>query len=157
MFELKEFWLDLVIRSAILYMAILIILRLRNRAGGQLSPIDQVTLIMLGELAANAATKSDDSVSAAMISMATFVGLSALMNFIAFKSKVGSRIIEGVPRVIVHNGKVNKEGMAEEGINQQELMEAVREAGLASIAQVRVAMVETNGKISVVKACNQGS
>ena len=151
MFELKEFWFDLVVRSAILYIVVLVVLRLRNRAGGQLSPVDQVTLIMLGDIAANATTRSDDSVSAAVIAMCTLAGLSMMMNYMAFKSKTASKLLEGLPRIIVHNGKVNEDGMAKEGVNRHELMEALREAGVASISQVRVAMVETNGKISVVK------
>ncbi len=157
MFELKESWTELVLRSTLLFAFLLIVLRFRNRTGGELSSFDQVILITLGNLVAAAALKSDDSVLAAIISIATFVILSGLINKISYHSRTGSRILEGAPRVLVHNGIIIRESMSNEQINEMELMEAVRTAGIASISDVHVAILETNGQISVVKKSGKQS
>jgi len=151
MWELETSWQELIVRSFFLFVGMLVLFRLTNRGGGELSPIDQVTLITIGNLAASAALKSDDSISAAIIAMSTFVCLSALMNYITYKSRKASRMLEGVPKVLVHNGKILWECMKEERVNEKELMQAMREAGIQSILNVHAAFMEINGRITVIK------
>ncbi|MBA3858205.1 MAG: hypothetical protein C0507_14970 [Cyanobacteria bacterium PR.3.49] len=119
MWELKAFWLEIVMRSTILF--VLVLFRLRNRVGSEISPIDQVVLITVGNLTAAAAIKSDDSMSAAAIAITTFMGLTILMNYLAYKTKIASDLIEGVPKVLVHNGKISWENMKSELLETLEL------------------------------------
>lgn len=151
MFELNVAWWELIVRSTILSFFILILIRASNRGGGETSPSDQVIIITLGNIAASAAIKSDDSVSAAMISMTTFVGISFIVNFAGYKSKMLNKIVEGTPKILIHNGKISEKTRLEEQLSQQDVMKALREAGCLNVSNVHVAMVEANGKISVVE------
>jgi uncharacterized membrane protein YcaP (DUF421 family) len=151
MFELNVSWWELIVRSTLLSVFILILIRASNRGGGETSPSDQVIIITLGNIAASAAIKSDDSVSAAMISMTTFVAISFIFNFAGYRSKILNKIVEGTPKILIHNGKINDRTMLEEQLSQQDVMKAIREAGCLSIANVHVAMIETNGRISVIE------
>lgn len=150
MFELQLPWHELVIRCAVLYCFILLILRLSNREGGEISPVDQVILFTLGDLIASAAVKSDDSLSAAIIAMGTFVGMSYMVNVLSHRFKPVARALDGVPTILVHNGEIKWDNMKKEKITKDELMEAIRASGYASIGGIHVAMLETNGSISVI-------
>lgn len=150
MFELQTPWFELVIRCAILYVFVLTILRLTNREGGQISPVDQVVLFTIGDLIATAATKNDDSLLAAFIAMGTFVTLTYAVNALAYRFKQVGRALDGAPIVLVHNGEIKWDNMNKEKINKDELMSAIRQSGQASISDVHVAMLETNGSISVI-------
>ncbi len=157
MFELQIPWHELVFRCILLYGFILMILRLTNREGGQISAIDQVVLFTIGDLIAAAAVKSDDSISAAFLAMSTFVGMSYLVKFLTFRSKKLERVVEGGPCVLVHNGEILWKNMRQELITKEELMSAIRLSGSLSIANIHVAMVEPNGTISVIKREDSGT
>jgi uncharacterized membrane protein YcaP (DUF421 family) len=150
MFELQLPWQELVVRCALLYAFVLFVLRLSNREGGTISPVDQVVLITVGDLVATAAVKNDDSLTAAFIAVATFVSIGWLVNTLIYKYKPIARVLDGAPLVLVHNGEVKWENMNKEKITMDELMEAVRSAGHASIGEIHVAMLEINGTISVI-------
>ncbi len=150
MFELQTPWHELVLRCILLYVFVLAVLRLANREGGQISPVDQVVLFTIGDLIATAAIKSDDSLSAAFIAMGTFVILTYLVNTFAFRFKPVARVLDGAPIVLIHNGEIKWQNMKKEKITKDELMEAVRQSGQLSIADVHVAMLEINGSISVI-------
>ncbi len=150
MFELQTPWYELVIRCTLLYCFILAVLRLANREGGQISPVDQVVLFTIGDLIATAAIKSDDSLAAAFIAMGTFVCLTFAVNSLAYRFKPVARALDGAPIVLVHNGEIKWENMNKEKITKDELMESVRKSGQVSIADVHVAMLEINGTISVI-------
>jgi uncharacterized membrane protein YcaP (DUF421 family) len=150
MWHLTVPWWEIVLRSMAMSIFVLFLIRLRNRGGGELSATDLVLLFSLGNIAANAAMKSDDSVSAAMISMTTFVATSALFNFIGFKWRRFELLIEGAPKVLIHNGILNEEICRQERLTHQDVMRAVREGGVLSVNNVHVAIIETNGKISVI-------
>ncbi|MBA3856936.1 MAG: hypothetical protein C0507_08530 [Cyanobacteria bacterium PR.3.49] len=150
MFELHLPWHELVIRSAMLYGFVLFILRLANREGGTISPVDQVVLITVGDLVATAAVKNDDSLTAAFIAVATFVAIGWLVNIVAYRYKPVARALDGAPLVLVHNGEVKWDNMNKEKITMDELMQSVRLAGHASVSEIHVAMLEINGTISVI-------
>lgn len=151
MWELSVPWWEIALRSVVLSLFVLFMIRLRNRGGGELSATDLVLLFTIGNIAANAAMKSDDSVSAAMISMASFVATSALFNILGFKFALFDRIVEGSPKILIHNGKLNEKTCKQERLSRQDVMRALRHEGVLSVAGVHVAIVETNGKISVVQ------
>ncbi|PZM83990.1 MAG: hypothetical protein DKT66_04940 [Candidatus Melainabacteria bacterium] len=154
MFELQTPWHELVLRCTLLFCFILTILRIANREGGQLSPVDQVVLFTVGDLIASAAIKNDDSLVAAFIAMSVFVGMSYIVNTLSYKFKPVAKALQGAPLVLVHNGEIKWENMEKEKISKGELMESVRSAGHLSLANVQVAMLETNGTISVISKPN---
>lgn len=112
--------------------------------------MDIVVLTTVGNLAASAALKSDDSITAAMIAIATFVILGIISEFATGKSRLARRILEGSPTLLIHNGRFLETGMQKENVSKADVMESIRAAGLASILDVHAAIIETNGKISVI-------
>jgi len=114
--------------------------------------MDLLTILLLSETVSPALTAEDSSVSAGMIASATLVGLAVLVAILTYRSRVFERVVEGVPAVLVTDGTVHQRVMAAERITQQELEVALRESGVESVSEVRLAVVEPSGKITFIQA-----
>jgi uncharacterized membrane protein YcaP (DUF421 family) len=91
----------------------------------------------------------DNTVLGGIISAATLIALHYGVAYMTFKSKKMERWIEGTPRVLIHNGKVNEDVMRQELLTSHELAASLRAAGCAEIDHMCVATLENNGQINV--------
>jgi uncharacterized membrane protein YcaP (DUF421 family) len=141
-----------IIRAAAVYFFLLIVMRVTGkRQLGQMSSFDVVVLLMISNIVQNAMIGNDNSVTGGFIGAATILGLNYALARLALSNKTIERIIEGSPTVLVHNGKVIEANMHRESVTRDELMAALRRAGILSIGQVRVALLEETGAITAVK------
>lgn len=139
-------------RAAIVYAFLFVLLRfIGKKHVGELAPFDLVVLLILSETVQNAMIGDDKSLVGGLISAATLIGLTQAMNILSWRSRRLSRIIEGTPRVLVRNGRRNRDTMKREQVSISELVEAMRQTGCCSISEVRLAMLENDGKISIVR------
>jgi uncharacterized membrane protein YcaP (DUF421 family) len=99
----------------------------------------------------------DKSLSGGLVSAATLIGLAQAMNYASWRSKRVARVIEGTPKTLARHGRCIREVMHQELVTTSELTEAMRSNGCASIADIRVAILENNGQISIIKREAQGS
>ena len=150
MWKLSVPWWDLVLRAVIVYAFLLIILRLTGRRQvGQLAPFDLVLLLVLSNAVQNAMNAGDNSLLAGIILSVTLISLNMIMANVTWRWRKIEALIEGKPRLLVHNGKLVHEGLARERITKHEMMAALREAGASRLEDVQTAVLETNGHISV--------
>ena len=117
---------------------------------GQLAPFDLVLLLVLSNAVQNSMNAGDNTVAAGFILVATLLAANALMSWITWRSKRAEILVEGQPQILLHNGVLIDRVLAKERITQHELMAAVRQAGLSDLAEVRVAILENNGRINVI-------
>ncbi|BDU73771.1 DUF421 domain-containing protein [Mesoterricola silvestris] len=151
LWTLGQPWWEFVLRAILVYGFLLVILRLTGkRQVGQLSPFDLVLLLVLSNAVQNSMNGGDNTVSAGFILAGTLVAVNALVSWLTYRSKKVQKIVEGNPLVLIHNGKVVPSMLASEEVTQHELMAALRAAGLGSVEEVHVAILETNGHISVI-------
>jgi len=144
-------WWEFVIRALLVYGFLLLVLRMTGkRQVGQLAPFDLVLLLVLSNAVQNSMNGGDNTVSSGFILALTLVGVNALMSYLTFKNKKVELIIEGKPQILVHNGIMDVDVMSREKITHHELMAAIRQVGLVDIEEVRVAILENNGHISVI-------
>lgn len=142
--------LELVVRAALIYIFLIAILRLSGkRQIGQLAPFDLVLLIMLSNAVQNSINAGDSSLIGGMISAVTLISMNWVVSYVTYSNKTLERLIEGKPQILVHNGHVDRKIMEAEKVTQHELEAALRSAGCASVADVRFAILENNGRISV--------
>jgi uncharacterized membrane protein YcaP (DUF421 family) len=131
---------------------LLVLIRISGkRQVGQLAPFDLVLLLVLSNAVQNAMNGGDNSVLGGLISAMTLVGLNYTIGNATYRSKKLEAFIEGRPLLIVHDGKLFEDVMASAQLTHHELNSALRQAGCLSIANVRTAILENNGSISVVK------
>ena len=150
MFNMTVPWWELVIRGAVVYVFLITLLRITGkRQIGQLSPLDLVLLLILSNAVQNSMNAGDNSLIGGLISAATLVALNYLIEYAAVKSKKLEGIIEGRPQVIIHEGKLFEDVIRTAKITQMEVESTLRESGFFDMKDVKLAILENNGKVSV--------
>jgi uncharacterized membrane protein YcaP (DUF421 family) len=144
-------WWELVFRAVVVYLFLLLLLRLTGkRQIGQLAPFELVLLLVLSNAVQNAMNAGDNSLVGGLISAVTLIGLNSLIGYVTYRSQKLEAFIEGRPQVLIHNGKLYPAVMNSARLTHHELSSALRQAGCAAIEDVRYAVLENNGSISVV-------
>ena len=152
----KKPWWEFVLRGAIVFAFLMILLRFAGkRQIGQMTPFDLVLLLVLSNAVQNSMNGGDNSVTAGLILATTLVGINYAVAWIAFRSKTVERLLEGRPVILVHDGKVDQQALAESQMTQHDLEVSLRAAGYAGPHQVRFAVLETTGRVSVIPLHNQ--
>jgi len=152
MFALGVPWWELIVRSAVVYVFLLVILRITGkRQVGQLAPFDLVLLLVLSNAVQNSMNGGDNSLVGGLISALTLIAINYTIGFATFRSKRLEAIIEGRPQVLIHNGKLFEDVMAKAQLTHHELEAALRQSGCANIGDCHSAILENNGTISVVE------
>ena len=144
-------WWELIVRGVVVYAFLLALLRLTGkRQVGQLAPFDLVLLLVLSNAVQNSMNAGDNSLVGGLISATTLVLLNYLVGLATYRSKRMEAIVEGRPQVLIHNGKLFEDVMAGAMLTHHELHAALRQAGCTCVEEVRSAILENNGSISVV-------
>ena len=144
-------WWELVIRSIVVYAFLLLILRISGkRQIGQLAPFDLVLLLVLSNAVQNSMNAGDNSLAGGLISATTLILVNYLVGYATYRSKKLESIIEGRPQILIHDGKLFEDVMASAQLTHHELNAALRQAGCSNVEDVRSAILENNGSISVV-------
>jgi uncharacterized membrane protein YcaP (DUF421 family) len=152
MFEFGIPWWELILRAAIVYVFLLVVLRITGkRQVGQLAPFDLVLLLVLSNAVQNSMNGGDNSLVGGLVSVLTLLSINYVIGFATFRSKRLEAIIEGRPQVLIHNGHLFQDVMAQAQLTHHELEAALRQAGCASIGECHSAILENNGTISVVE------
>jgi uncharacterized membrane protein YcaP (DUF421 family) len=151
MFNLTVPVWELIVRSIAVYVFLILILRVSGkRQIGQLAPFDLVLLLILSNAVQNSMNGGDNSLTGGLISATTLVLINYLVGFATYKSKKLEALIEGRPQILIHNGKLFEDMMANAQITQHELDMALRQAGCSSVSEVYSGILETSGTISII-------
>lgn len=144
--------LEIALRAAIIYFVVLIGIRLTGkRQVGQMTPFDLVVLLLIANAVQNAMTGPDTSVTGGLVAAATLLGVNVVVTRLAWGHKGVRDWVEGTPTLLIDAGKILSANLAKERITQEELEQALREHGIASVAEVSSAVLEVDGSISVLR------
>jgi len=135
----------------IVYTAILIGLRLAGkREIGQMAPFDLVVILLIANAVQNAMVGPDTSVTGGLIAAGVLIvanyGVAQARQRLPFLQ----RALEGTPTLLIHDGKFLRENLRRESLDEDEVLMALREHGVDNVTDVRMAVLETDGSISVV-------
>jgi uncharacterized membrane protein YcaP (DUF421 family) len=151
MFNLSIPWWELIVRGAIVYVFLIVMLRVTGkRQVGQLAPFDLVLLLVLSNAVQNSMNGGDNSLVGGLLSAATLVMLNYFVGWLTNRSRKMEALIEGRPQVLVHDGKLFEDVMENAKLTHHELNSALRHSGCLTIEEVRLAVLENNGGISVI-------
>jgi uncharacterized membrane protein YcaP (DUF421 family) len=141
-----------VLRAAIMYLFILAIMRVMGKKElSGMSAFELVLLIVMGDLIQQAVTQQDSSITAAVLAVSTMALLVVGTSYVSFRFRRTQGITEGMPVVIIREGRVQQQLIRIERLTEDEVREAAREQGIADIRDVAVGILETDGKFSFVK------
>jgi len=144
--------LQIVARTAAVYLALLVGLRLTGkRQVGQLTPFDLLLLLLLANAVQNAMVGPDTSLLGGMVAAAVLFVVNAIVARFALGSRGAAHLFEGTPTLLIDHGHVLEVNLQHEGITEDDLLRALREHGVAEVGSVRSAILEVDGSISVLK------
>lgn len=145
-------YIDITIRAIFAYLALFLLTRLMGkREISQLTFFDYVVGIIIGTVTGSMAvdtTKSPWAILPAVIVFATFQIISS---YLSLKSDKFRKFVDGTPTVLIENGNIIEKNLNKARINSDELLSKLREKKAFTLADVEFAILETDGKISVMK------
>lgn len=145
--------MEIVYRAAVLYLFLFFLMRvLGKKELGQMSAFELVLLLAMGDLVQQGVTQEDYSVIGAMLAIGTFGVLILIGSFVSFRFPGSRPALEGVPVVIVREGRLCEDVMRLERLTDSEVHEALREQGIDDLTDVRIGLLEANGKFSFFTA-----
>ncbi|CAM3886465.1 DUF421 domain-containing protein [Bacillus paramycoides] len=143
-------WVSIIGRTMLLYIIILIIFRLMGkREIGELSVLDLVVFIMLGEMAVVAIENTDKSLWHQLVPMTFLMCIQIILSVISLKFQRFRHLIEGEPAILVNAGKIDEKKMRKQRYSIDDLMMQLREQGVGDVRDVEYAILEPTGRLSV--------
>jgi uncharacterized membrane protein YcaP (DUF421 family) len=143
---------ELIFRATVVYFTLFVLLRFVGKKHvGQLTPFDLVVLLIISETIDASLIGDDHSLVGGLISAATLVAIVQVMGYLTWRNKGTERWVEGSPRILVRHGHIRNDIMAHEQVTRSELAEALRREGCNSVTNVRFAILENDGSITVGK------
>jgi uncharacterized membrane protein YcaP (DUF421 family) len=144
--------MDTVFRALGIYVALMIILRgSGQRSLAQITSFDFVLLLILGESTQQALIGDDYSLTTGVLLIASLVGIDMTFAFLKQRSRTVERLLEGVPLVIVEDGRPLRDRMDKSRVDDTDVLAAARERqGLERMEQIKDAVLERSGGISII-------
>lgn len=145
--------MESVFRVLIIYFFLLVIIRLSGKKTlAESSPFDMVVLLIIGDLVQEAIMDDDYSIMNCIVVVTTLMLLEVTISFIKQVSQKAEKLIDGVPLILINNGEVLKERMKKSRIREEDILESARTThGLERIDQIKYAVLEKSGQISVIE------
>lgn len=141
-----------VIRTILLYIVIILAIRIMGkRQIGELQTSELVVTLLISDIAAIPMQNTEQSLLSGIVPILILIVCEIIISFLMLKRAGFRRIICGKPIVIISDGKINQSEMHRLRMSTEDLSEELRQQGIFNIEDVGFAIVETNGKLSVLK------
>ena len=151
LFTLAMPWWEFVLRAVVVYIVLLALIRVSGkRSMGQFTPFDMLLVVLLGNAVQNALLGEDHSLLGGLLLAAVLVALNWTIGLVSSRSRVAERLIEGEPVVLARDGKLFPKVLRRELVSQNDFDEALRQNNQLALDEVEIALLETDGRISVV-------
>jgi uncharacterized membrane protein YcaP (DUF421 family) len=138
-------------RALAVYVLMLVVIRaLGKRTVGNFSAFDLLVALMLGEVV-DEIIYGDVRFDQGTVAIVTLAGVAYVDSLLSYRSTFMSRWLEGTPTVVIRDGKFDREGMRREHMNEYDVMAMLRHEGILDMREVHLAVVETDGEVSVLR------
>ncbi|MBW8889427.1 MAG: DUF421 domain-containing protein [Fibrobacteres bacterium] len=145
--------MEQILRTFAIYGFLMVVFRFSGkRTLKDITVFDFILLLVLSEGVQQALTSNDYSTMNAWVIIATFVSLDIGMSLLKRSFPWLDRVMDGEPLIIVRDGVALEKRMAKERIGMDDVLEAARQNGLESLSQIKYAVLERNGAISIIRA-----
>jgi uncharacterized membrane protein YcaP (DUF421 family) len=143
--------MDLVIRATVVFFFIFLVTRIAGRRElSALEPFDLILLVVLGDLVQQGITQSDESVTGTLIVISTVTLLSVAVSWLSFRSGKVRLVTEGEPIMLVQDGQIIERNLRRERLTHGDLEEEARRQQVAAVSDIRWAILEKEGTISII-------
>lgn len=141
-----------IMRAAAVYLVLLVIFRVAGkRTLNDMTTFDLVLLLIMSEAVQQALVDTDNSMTNAFLLVTTLVGIDILLSVLKHRFPSLGRAMEGRPVVLVRDGRLLEHAAAKERVDEEDVLSAARCLhGLEHMGQIKHAVLETGGKISII-------
>jgi uncharacterized membrane protein YcaP (DUF421 family) len=144
--------MDIVLRAAAIFFVIFLVTRLVGRRElSSMEPFDLILLVVMGDLIQQGVTQDDYSVTGSVLAIVTIALLTVLVSYLSYRVRRLRPVLDGEPLVLIEDGEPIEHNLRRERLTLDELAAEARLQQIASFAEVRFAVLETNGRISFIK------
>jgi uncharacterized membrane protein YcaP (DUF421 family) len=149
---------DVVLRTTVVYLFLVVILRLTGkREVGQMSILELVVILIISNAVQNAMVGQNTTLWAGLVAVITLLALDYGLKALTGRSRRLKTVIEGEPRLLIRDGRLLDKALREEGVDAEEVRAAIRSHGVERIEDVHLAVLETDGTISVIPMTQGGA
>ena len=143
--------LEIVLRTIAVYIFMIIAIRLFGKKElSQISVVDLIFILLISNSVQNAMVGENASLQGGLIAASSLFVVNFILKNLLFKNKSLNRLLQGDPVMLVHHGVLLDENLNREKISIAELEAAIREHGVDGIQHVDLAVLETDGNISIL-------
>lgn len=144
--------MDSVLRAAAIYVALLVLFKIAGRRSlAEITTFDFVLLMIIGEATQQALLGDDFSLTNSLMVIVTLIAIDMGLSLLKQRSQWVSQLIDGGPTIIVEDGRILKARLRHARLIEEDIMEAARSSqGIETLEQIKFAIIERNGKISVI-------
>ncbi|WP_298223101.1 YetF domain-containing protein [Flavobacterium sp.] len=144
-------YFDVMLRSVAVYFFMIIALRIFGKKElSQLNTADIILILLISNSVQNAMVGSNTSLTSGIIAASALFVINLIFKRVMLKSNFIKSLVQDKPEILIHDGIIDFKTLARLGISSEELEEAVREHGVDHYRDVRLAMFEIDGNISVI-------
>lgn len=149
--------MDLVLRTVVVLVLVLLLTRaVGRRELSSMGPFDVIMLVVVGDLVQNAVTQSDMSVTGAVIVISTMALFVVAVSWLHLRVPPVRGLLEDRPTVLVEDGRVLERNLRRERLTLDDVLEEARLAQVATLADIRWAVLESGGQISIIPRAGGG-
>jgi uncharacterized membrane protein YcaP (DUF421 family) len=144
--------MELVLRASFLFLFLWLLTRaLGKRELAEMSAFELLLLVTVGDLIQQGVTQEDFSTTGAVLAVSTIAVWITLFSWVSFRWKGAERLVEGMPVLVVKDGEPINEALHIERVSIDELKEGARQQGIRDLAEVRVGILEPDGRFSFIR------
>jgi len=142
---------EIALRTAVVYVALLLLLRIAGkREIGQMTAFDVVVILTVANAVQNAMVGPDNSLVGGLVAAAVLVAINYGVAALGVRSRIFKSALRGHPTLLINGGQFVVTNLRREEIDPDDVFMAMREHGIDTIDQVKLAVLETDGSISIV-------
>jgi len=143
--------MDLVLRTVFVFILILLVTRaVGRRELSSMEPFDLILLVVIGDMVQQGVTQSDYSLTGTTIVIATLAAMVVGTAYLSYRFKRLRPLLEGEPTLLISDGRLLERNLRRERMTVEEIRSEARQQSIASLEDIRYAVLETNGKISFI-------
>jgi uncharacterized membrane protein YcaP (DUF421 family) len=140
-----------IVRGVIAYLFLLLMIRVTSRrAAGPAAPIQLILIFLFGGMTIQAVVSDDRSLTNALLGVLTIAWMHRTLSFLKIKYTRIGLVTDGSPVILVENGRWHHNRMRTLHLHDQDVMSAARTKGLQARDEIRHALFERNGEISII-------
>ena len=145
-------------RTLVIYLILSVVVRLMGkRQIGELEVSDLVTTLLVSEIASLPVTNPEIPIFYALVPIVTLLVLEVAASFLLIKFPVLKKLFSAQPTILLRRGKLQPQALSDNRISCEEMMEEIRQQGYYDLSEIDEAILESNGKLTIVPKSDNAS